>query len=60
MSGTETYLGDGLYASFDGLHVKLRAAGRERVGVFDALLDYAKAIDRGFGDRIDRIDRAEL
>lgn len=44
---TETYLGDGLYASFDGYHVNLRTPredGDHHIGlepcVFDALIEY--------------------
>lgn len=47
----EIYLGDGLYASFDGYHINLRAPrdnGDHHVGLepplFDALLEYRKRI----------------
>ena len=47
----ETYLGDGLYAHFDGYHFVLRAPrefGDHWVGlepiVFDALLEYRKKV----------------
>jgi hypothetical protein len=43
----ETYLGDGLYASFDGYHVTLRATRSDgdhwvalEPGVFDELLQF--------------------
>lgn len=44
----EEYLGDGLYASFDGM-IRLRAAGREHEvylepEVFAALVDFAKRV----------------
>ena len=49
----ETYLGDGLYASFDGWMITLRAprmGGDHWVGlepdVYDALVEYAKEIKR--------------
>jgi len=49
---TETYLGDGLYASFDGWHMVLRAprdGGDHHVAlepeVFAALLRYARQIN---------------
>lgn len=47
----ETYLGDGLYASFDGYHIMLRAPrelGDHYVAleppVFDELVEYRKRI----------------
>lgn len=47
----ETYLGDGLYAHFDGYHIRLRAPrenGDHEVAleppVFDALLEYRERI----------------
>lgn len=50
----ETYLGDGLYASFDGWQIKLRAPredGDECVymedGVIDALLKYIEHVRAG-------------
>ena len=46
----ETYLGDGLYASFDGYHIWLRAPrqdGDHRVAlepaVFDRLIEYRRS-----------------
>src|SRR5882672_311055 len=51
MSQHETYLGDGLYASFDGFIIKLRApreGGDHWVGlepdVFAALVEYQKQV----------------
>jgi hypothetical protein len=51
MSERETYLGDGLYASFDGFMITLRAPrehGDHWVGlepnVFAALLEYQKRV----------------
>jgi hypothetical protein len=48
---TETYIGDGLYAHFDGYHIVLRAprlGGDHHVAleppVFDALLKYRERI----------------
>lgn len=45
----EEYLGDGLYASFDGAMIRLRAAGREHEvylepEVFVALVEFAKSV----------------
>ncbi|HYT43121.1 MAG TPA: hypothetical protein VEP90_12320 [Methylomirabilota bacterium] len=51
MSNNETYLGDGLYASFDGFMIILRAprvGGDHWVGlephVYQALVEYADMI----------------
>ncbi len=51
MTENETYLGDGLYASFDGWHVWLRAprpGGEHRVAleppVFAALVEFANRV----------------
>ncbi len=53
MSNNETYLGDGLYASFDGFMIILRAprvGGDHWVGlephVYQALVEYADMIKR--------------
>ena len=48
----ETYLGDGLYASFDGYHIWLKASNGVNVtnevalepAVFDALIAYEKRL----------------
>ncbi len=47
MSGAkETYLGDGVYASFDGMHVWLRVGDDSRIAlehcVYKALVEYAE------------------
>lgn len=51
MSETETYLGDAVYASFDGYQIWLRTGdgNDNRIAlepaVFSALLDYKRAIN---------------
>jgi hypothetical protein len=47
------YLGDGVYATFDGYHIWLRAQGTDHQnaialhpGVFDALLEYQRDLVR--------------
>ena len=58
---TETYLGDGLYASFDGWHVILRVPrdGGDHVvalepEVLSALHNYLEALDRKYPDHFPR------
>lgn len=56
--GALSYLGDGLYAEFDGFQIRLVASDGERVlnevflepDVFYALLNYAQGIGFATGD----------
>lgn len=54
MDENETYLGDAVYASFDGWQIKLTANGGEQViflepNVYAALERYAKSLTVQFG-----------